>query len=82
MAGMAAWSKTPEFSFKNTAPGRYTLRAFRGVTKDIRTHLRALIRKAPHSLWVNGKKMNKKQAFSLIIDLLNKLEVVQVGLSN
>ena len=82
MAGMAAWSKTPEFSFKNTAPGRYTLRAFRGVTNDIRTHLRALIRKAPHSLWVNGKKMNKKQAFSLIIDLLNKLEVVQVGLSN
>ena len=82
MAGMAAWSKTPELSFKNTAPGRYTLRAFRGVTKNVRTHLRALIRRAPNSLWVDGKKMNKKQAFSLIVDLLNKLQVVQVALTN
>ena len=82
MAGMAAWSKTPELSFKNTAPGVYTLKAFRGVTKDVRTHLRALIRRAPHSLWVDGKKMSKKQAFTLIVDLLNKLQTVQVQLTN
>jgi hypothetical protein len=75
---IGAHSQTPEFSFKHKAPGNYVLKAFRGVTKDVRAHLRHLLSRAPRFIWVNGHRHSKKQAFSIIVELLAQHQTVEI----
>ena len=75
---MAAFAKTPEFSFNQKSPGEYILKAYRGVTKSVRTHLRSLLSRSPRFLYINGSKYSKKAAFQAIIKMLDNKETVRV----
>ena len=73
-------SATPALSVNTIGSGHFLIRARRGVTKGIRHQVLHLLRRAPSAFFVNGHKHNKKQAYTIIMDLLRQNKTVEVRL--
>ena len=74
-------SMTPNLSIYTVGPGHYTVRIRRGVTQGVRRQIESLLRRAPATLWVNGRKVSKQLAFSIILDLLRQRKPVEIMLN-
>ena len=74
-------SMTPNLSIVTVAPGHYRARVRRGVTQGVRRQIQALLKRAPAMLFVNGRKLNKRRAYQLILDLLRQRSPVEIMLN-
>ena len=78
--GWYGLSATPVLSVNTIGPGHFLIRARRGITKGIHHQVVHLLKRAPRAFFVNGHKHNKKQAYTIIIDLLRQNKTVEVQL--
>ena len=54
------------------------MRARRGVTRGIRVQIQHYLSRARKYLLINGRKHNKKQAYTLVMDLLKQNQSVEI----
>ena len=74
-------SMTPNLSIVTVGPGHYRARVRRGVTQGVRRQIQALLKRAPATLFVNGRKLSKQRAYGLILDLLRQRAPVEIMLN-
>ena len=76
--GSYGFDQTPRLSLNHTGPGQYILRARRGVSRGVRQQVLHYLSRAGAHIYVNGRKHNKKQAYTVIMDLLKQNHSVEV----
>ena len=78
--GSYGFDQTPRLSLTHLGPGNYIFRARKGVTRGIRQQVLHYLSRVS-VLWVNGRKHNKKAAYTIIMDLLKQNKSVEVMLN-
>jgi hypothetical protein len=76
--GSYGFDQTPRLSLNHIGPGQYILRARRGVSRGVRQQVLHYLSRAGAHIYVNGRKHNKKQAYTVIMDLLKQNHSVEV----
>ena len=71
----------PRLSWKHLAPGHYIARARRGLTPGIKQHVHHLLKRAGQYIWINGVRHTRRQAATVIFDLLGKHHAVDIKLA-
>ena len=67
----------PRLQIRHKGPGQFSVRST-GVTPQIERHVKILLSRLKGKLFVNGKFINPKRAFSVIIALLRKKQVIEI----
>ena len=68
---------TPKLQISQQGPGQFKVRST-GLSPSIRKHVKNLLGRLKGKLYINGKFTSLKRAFSVIMALLTKKEVIQV----
>ena len=67
----------PKLQIRQKGPGMFSVRST-GITPQIKNHVNSLLSRLKGKLFVNGKFTNPKRAFSVIMALLRKKQVIEI----
>ena len=73
--------KEAKLQIKEEGPGVFSVRST-GMSAKVQHHIKLLLNRIRGSISVNGQKMTKEKAYTVIVDLLSKQQTAQVKIVN